>query len=274
MKKLFFFFIFQLFLLNSYSQNTSNAYPDQGIKAFSDLFVDHFNIKKFNIKEDKISLKIQFTVDADGNFRDVLLKLDPYQMIDEVKRVFSKLPKWNPAYKDGIPVSSKFTIPVTIFIHDKVTVPNLIIDANYISSLNAYDVDNEWFSFSCNCKLEAVDTSNIIMEGIYDYHSFDNSLFYRVELFKSSIYNGNDFLSFVKEDIKTKGGTFQIIELNGEEVYELEKNIIENHSKYIHKTYLFKSEKFITSITIVLPETEGIEMIFDHIKHSFKVKNN
>ncbi len=103
-------------------QNTNNeqsetkAGPKEGIQQFYKDFISLINIPSFNEDlEYKVLLKM--VVEEDGSLTNFTTenKGTPIKEIDDsILEVIKKMPKWNPATKDGKPIISNYNLPITI----------------------------------------------------------------------------------------------------------------------------------------------------------------
>ena len=60
---------------------------------------------------------VQFVIGKDGSVRDVeVLRSVDADLDKEAIRVVKKMPKWIPGKQQGVPVSVRFTLPITFKI--------------------------------------------------------------------------------------------------------------------------------------------------------------
>lgn len=91
-------------------------YPG-GIEKFYRYVGDNFDKPDVdNIS--KLSVIVLFVIEKDGSISDVRVARDPgYGMAKEALRVLKSLKiKWKPGYKDGQPVRTAYTLPITVNI--------------------------------------------------------------------------------------------------------------------------------------------------------------
>ncbi len=67
-----------------------------------------------NSKKDKSVYKIKskFTIDENGEVKDIVVQADLPEIEEETRRVFQKLPKFKPAKLDGTPVAVEYHMPI------------------------------------------------------------------------------------------------------------------------------------------------------------------
>ena len=91
-------------------------YPG-GIEKFYQYVGDNFD--KPDVDDiSKLSVIVLFVIEKDGSISDVRVARDPgYGMAKEALRVLKSLKiKWKPGYKDGQPVRTAYTLPITVNI--------------------------------------------------------------------------------------------------------------------------------------------------------------
>jgi len=72
-----------------------------------------------NIKENQeitnTKVIVEFTIDTLGGVENTIIRRGVNKEIDNrVIEVINSMPKWNPAFKFGKPVSEKWTIPIQL----------------------------------------------------------------------------------------------------------------------------------------------------------------
>ena len=94
------------------------AYFQGGNEAYRKLIIDNFDTSSIE-PEGIIKFELELTIDTDGTVslenRQQKIFTDKY-ISDEMNRVLRKLPKWNPATQNGIPVKSAVKFPIKINI--------------------------------------------------------------------------------------------------------------------------------------------------------------
>ncbi|RZA01321.1 MAG: TonB family protein, partial [Sphingobacteriaceae bacterium] len=86
-----------------------------GIEKFYEIVKSHIKYPD-QMRESKIEGKafVEFVVEKDGSVTNFKTVRDPgYGAEEETQRVMALLPKWNPGYQNGRPVSVKYQIPIT-----------------------------------------------------------------------------------------------------------------------------------------------------------------
>jgi len=86
-------------------------YPG-GMEAFKKFMLRHLRQPDLNAGE-KVVVKIQFVVKADGVINRLKVVQSGGVLDDEVLRVARKMPKWKPGVQNGQFVAVYFTLPVT-----------------------------------------------------------------------------------------------------------------------------------------------------------------
>ena len=83
-----------------------------GQKALTDFMIQHVKYPK-GIKEDiSETIFIEFTVEKDGKISNYNIKKRGNEHLEKVAiDAIKKMPKWNPAEKDGKKVASKMVLP-------------------------------------------------------------------------------------------------------------------------------------------------------------------
>jgi len=86
-----------------------------GIEKFYEIVKSHIKYPE-QMRESRIEGKafVEFVVEKDGsvtNFKTI--RAPGYGAEEETQRVMALLPKWNPGYQNGRPVSVKYQIPIT-----------------------------------------------------------------------------------------------------------------------------------------------------------------
>jgi len=99
-------------------QETSfkKAYPKYGLDSLFNYF--HLNIKNNTTTEIRGNLIVAFTIDASGAPGSIQIIQSLANEIDnEIIRLVSEMPEWQPAVMNGKAVSSTCTLPIEISTH-------------------------------------------------------------------------------------------------------------------------------------------------------------
>ena len=94
------------------------AYFQGGNEAYRKLIIDNFDTSSIET-EGLIKFELELTINRDGT---VLLEnrqqkiFTDKDLSNEMNRVLKKLPKWNSARQNGIPVKSTVRLPIKINI--------------------------------------------------------------------------------------------------------------------------------------------------------------
>jgi TonB family protein len=86
-----------------------------GIEKFYEIVKHHIKYPE-QMRESKIEGKafVEFVVEKDGSVTNFKTIRDPgYGSQEEAQRVMALLPKWNPGYQNGRPVSVRYQMPIT-----------------------------------------------------------------------------------------------------------------------------------------------------------------
>lgn len=91
-------------------------------------------------------VECKFVVESDGSITNIQISKSVDPLLDnEAIRVVSSMPKWNPAKKNGMPVRTKYTLPVPFHLFNNITIAYEGInyrlskkEATVISSKNKY----------------------------------------------------------------------------------------------------------------------------------------
>jgi protein TonB len=83
-----------------------------GMEAFKKFMLR--NLRQPDLNEgEKIIVRVQFVVDADGSIKNMNILQSGGGLDNEVIRVVAKMPKWKPGIQNGRFVAVYFTLPVT-----------------------------------------------------------------------------------------------------------------------------------------------------------------
>lgn len=83
-----------------------------GMEAFKKFMLRQLRQPELNEGE-KVIVRVQFVVDADGSIKQVNVLQSGGKLDGEVIRVVGKMPKWKPGVQNGRFVAVYFTLPVT-----------------------------------------------------------------------------------------------------------------------------------------------------------------
>jgi protein TonB len=83
-----------------------------GMEAFKKFMLRHLRQPELSEGE-KVVVKVQFVVDADGSIKNTNILQTGGVLDTEVIRVVGKMPKWKPGVQNGRYVAVYFTLPVT-----------------------------------------------------------------------------------------------------------------------------------------------------------------
>lgn len=97
----------------NYQAINSAAKPQEGVEKAYHHIAQKLNVgnKDYN----NADIRVKFIVEKDGSLTNIqIVSSNTPSLNAEVIRVIKSMPKWNPATKDGVPVRSKFTMPIKI----------------------------------------------------------------------------------------------------------------------------------------------------------------
>lgn len=247
------------------------AQPYEGNKNFGEKFGSNFIIPKIYTDTGKLLVLVQFVVEKDGSLTNIIIKKDEHHLIEEVKRVFSLLPKWKPAVHDGKKVRSRLTFPVTLNVNT-LELPEVSFDDKYKKSLKNFDIDNEYFSFSCNCKLKNKKDEHRYADVGYEYESVDNNAFYSLEIIDKSKYSTIDLLENFSKSFEQNNANVQDVVFQERKVkrFEMKKDI--EGVTYFQKGIMYDSKENISLVYIITPYENGIDILFDEFINGLTLK--
>ena len=96
-----------------------NAEFPGGIKAFYNFILSKVKIQ--NAPKEDVTLKIYigFVIEKDGSVNDVKILRDPgYGMAQQIEKIIRQSPNWTPGIKNGVPVRSRYALPVSVNFKD------------------------------------------------------------------------------------------------------------------------------------------------------------
>lgn len=101
----------------AFKEDVVKAKPIDGIENFKLKFAESFSIpteRILEINRKQLSLIISFQVDENGKLNHIKVLNDKYKLTSEINQIFTTLPDWIPAKKNGINVKSFNSFPITI----------------------------------------------------------------------------------------------------------------------------------------------------------------
>lgn len=92
---------------------TMPSSPKEGMQKAMEYIVTKLDVR--SVYKGDIKLKVEFYVEEDGSLKNIrVLNSDVPSLNNEVIQLIESMPKWNPALQDGVPIRSKFTMPIRI----------------------------------------------------------------------------------------------------------------------------------------------------------------
>ena len=124
MKRFVFLFMFLLFVGVSvcHAQTKIAEFPG-GIQAMQKFIAENLRYPAESLNNGSQGKTVlRFVVERDGSITNVeALKYSGDPLLDkEAIRVASVMPKWNPAYEDGTPIRTYYSLPITFKLQSEV----------------------------------------------------------------------------------------------------------------------------------------------------------
>jgi len=93
----------------------TKALPKIGLKKFNHHFMSKLIKDVESLDGQDLIYRVTFIVEEDGSLTNIkIIDSNSPSYHSEIVRVIKSMPKWNPARKNGIPVRSIFSMPVSI----------------------------------------------------------------------------------------------------------------------------------------------------------------
>jgi TonB family protein len=111
-----------------------------GIEKFYEIVKSHIKYPE-QMRESKIEGKafVEFVVEKDGSVTNFKTTRDPgYGAGEETQRVMALLPKWNPGYQNGRPVSVRYLMPITFKLEAEPSSKDTTSARNYKKSATQF----------------------------------------------------------------------------------------------------------------------------------------
>lgn len=284
MKNLLLFFVFLYSITFTNAQSTTSvdeekiyvvvqekSQPYEGMETFSKNLISHLDFSDIKTETGSLSVRVQFVVEKDGSLVDIRILNDTHNVLERVKKAFSQMPNWKPAFYEGKKVRSKFTLPMNILVNT-LELPEISFDDELKKSLKNFDIDNEYFSFQCNCKITDKRSKSDYENVRYVYLSLDDSAYYVIEFLDNSKYSTTDLMeSFLNRVTKNKGEAKEDV-FQGKEV-KIIKFQEESEGRPIYqKGIILESKEYITLAYVITHYEDGIDVLFDEFLKSLVIK--
>jgi len=119
------FFLFQFFIVDTYSLNIQTEdslknsleaeYPGGTQELFKFIY-EKLKVENKDFEENiRTKMYLKFTVEKSGKLKDLVVLKSISKIIDtKIIELFKQMPDWIPAYKNGVPIESSYTIPIQI----------------------------------------------------------------------------------------------------------------------------------------------------------------
>lgn len=99
----------------TYEYPSTAAQPVGGLDIFYSEFAQKFDFTRLSEPDNTEAIcTLQFFVEKDGSFTDILVKKDVYGAGKEAVRVLKTMPKWQPALENGEVVRSKYQLHLNL----------------------------------------------------------------------------------------------------------------------------------------------------------------
>ena len=282
----FFGFCIQLHIFAQEENNTSlptqqKAYPNEGIKAFMESFVEKFNYKNADkIPNDvtEIKLRVKFIVEKDGTFNDINLVDDTYNFKKEVERVFNEMPLWNAAIHEGKNVRSSFTLPLTIRIDQSKSLSDEIVYKTtegvnaFKSTLNQNKIETDYFDLTCNCGIVKSAKNDELKTEEFMLQSQDDQAIYNIAFRKMDAEKAKEELRTIEKDAVDKNAIMEKNMFNGVTATEISLSIPNGDYINNYRTIFLYKNEYIVGISIVSYKKQIADLLFEHLKSNFKLK--
>ena len=130
LKLIMFTLSFQLVVVESYGVNSDSVYFQSEDSLKNSIVAEFqggkqelykFILERLVVENDdfeesiKTKMVLKFTIQKSGKLKDfVFLKSISKVIDDKIIEIFKQMPDWTPAYKNGSPIESTYTMPIQI----------------------------------------------------------------------------------------------------------------------------------------------------------------
>lgn len=108
------------FALSLYAQSTKPAFPG-GEEAFNSYLAENLKYPEMAVEMGiEGVVTVEFIVKADGSISDakIVRMVDP-DLEDEALRLVNNMPRWNPAFNEGVPTDARYSLPIRFRLPQK-----------------------------------------------------------------------------------------------------------------------------------------------------------
>ncbi len=121
---------FQLVVVESYGLNSDSVYLQTEDSLKNNIVAEFpggkqelykFILERLVVENDdfegniRTKMHLKFTVEKSGKLKDFVVLKSISKVIDEkIIEIFKQMPDWKPAYKNGKPIESSYTMPIQI----------------------------------------------------------------------------------------------------------------------------------------------------------------
>lgn len=247
---------------------TIQASPKEGMDGFQKFFIDNIQIPDIYFESGEIYIRFRFIVEKDGKLSDIEVINDTYYLSNEIKRVLMLAPYWNPSYLNGVPVRSKFTLPITIKTNTKnqlkISKKKLSeFTEKYISKLSLNEIDNQYIRFTCDCILLKVDENEDKSIKVYEYDAKDKYIFYKVEVLNKDVLTNKTIESLTQNFIKTqKNATHKDVMINNNKVRVIKYEQKIRNTNYYNYSLLYEGTNGLIVFSFSSPSIDRLEIVY------------
>ena len=130
LKLVMFILSFQLVVVESYGLNSDSVYLQTEDSLKNNIVAEFpggkqelykFILERLVVENDdfegniRTKMHLKFTVEKSGKLKDFVVLKSISKVIDEkIIEIFKQMPDWKPAYKNGKPIESSYTMPIQI----------------------------------------------------------------------------------------------------------------------------------------------------------------
>lgn len=277
-----FILLFTFVTFNSNAQDVSNiktfvqqkAGPHEGLQEFYENFVKEFKVPKLPSNQNQLKLVVKFIVEKDGSFSDITVPDQSEEIVYEIIRVLSKMPRWKPGYYEGEPVRSSFNLPVIIRLNNyDENEENFKKDvAAYRTVLKKYTQETDYFKFDCNC---VTLTTVIEPDGIsefFQYETLDKIGLYNIGIKKFQKVNKKAFFKDLIKQISKGEVKYKKVKLGDTEALDVEWSETWEGNLVYNRSIFFFEDDILYTLNFASNSTEITNIVFEELLQSFQIK--
>ncbi len=274
--------LISLVSFNSKAQDVSNiktfvqqkAGPHESLQEFYESFVEEFKALKLPSNQNQLKLVVKFVIEKDGSFSNITVIDQSEEVVNEIVRVLSKMPRWKPGYQDGQPVRSSFNLPITIKLNNyDENEDNFKRDvAAYREVLKKYEQEMDYFKFNCNCvTLTAVIEPDGSSE-LFQYETIDKVGLYNIGIKKFSEVNEKKFFKDLIKEISKSESKYKKVKLGNTDALDVQWFEVWQENTIYNRTIFFFEKNVLYTLNFASNSTEITNIVFEELLQSFQVK--